>query len=189
VGVALSMVGAAGLASGLWNSNELAKYSFCLLITLLCASGYLINNTIASFWIGAYRAEKTVLADIRERIPKLPVGSTFILDGVCPYIGPAIVFESSWDLAGSLAAIYSDQTLRADVVTPTMKVKEDGIHQWLYGEEHRYPYDNLFVYHFAQKSLHKLNDAESARTYFRSSNSHLQQNCPQSYEGHGVRIF
>ncbi len=189
IGVALAMVGAAGLASGIGNSQKLARFSFCLLLALLCASGYLINNTIASFWIAAYRAETEVLADIRERVPKLPAGSTLFLDGVCPYIGPAIVFESSWDLAGSLAPIYSDQTLRADVVTPRIKIKEDGIHQWLYGVEHGYPYDNLFVYQFGQKSLHRLNDAESARTYFGSSNSHLQQHCPESYEGHGVRIF
>jgi len=189
VGVALFMVGAAGLASGIGNSRKLARLSFCLLLALSCTSGYLINNTIASFWIAAYRAETEVLADIRERVPKLPARSTLFLDGVCPYIGPAIVFESSWDLAGSLAPIYSDQTLRADVVTPRMNIGEDGIRKSLYGVEHRYPYDNLFVYHFGQKSLHRLNDASSAHAYFHSANSHLQQSCPQSYEGHGVRIF
>ena len=43
-------------------------------------------------------AEQRVLASTQQRFPAMPPNSTLLLDGVCPYAGPAVVFEANWDL-------------------------------------------------------------------------------------------
>ena len=189
VGVALSLVGGLGWVSTLLPSGQSRKGFFCALVALLCVSGFLINNTLASFWATAYRQEKEILADIYQQFPTLPKGGTLILDGVCPYVGPAIVFESCWDLAGALVMHYRDYTLRADVVTPNLEVREDGLYTSLYGAKYRYPYDKLFVYHFGQKVARQLTDAETARRYFQQYNPDLSSGCARGHEGHGVPVF
>lgn len=191
VGVAFSLVGGLGWVSMLLPSGSLRRRFFCMLVALLCTSGFLINNTVAVFWIDAYRQEKEILADIRQRFPTLPHESTLILDGICPYVGPAIVFESNWDLAGALMMIYRDYTLRADVVTPNLEIKEDGLSTLLYGSiESHYPYgEKLFVYHFGRKMTYQLPDAQAARLYFQTYNPDHGSDCPQGKEGHGVPVF
>ena len=151
--------------------------------------GFLINNTIATFWTVAYRQERVILTDILRQFPSLPTGSTLILDGICPYIGPAIVFESSWDLAGALIPSYRDHTIRADVVTPNLQVEEDGVSTALYGVKYRYRYENLFIYHFGQKRAYSIPDAEAARRYFETFSPDKSNGCPQGYAGHGVSVF
>jgi hypothetical protein len=191
VGVALSLVGGIGYVSTLLPSDRLPRRFFCTLVALLCTSGFLVINTIASFWIAAYRQEQEVLADIRQQFPTLPAGSTLILDGICPYVGPAIVFESSWDLNGALLMIYRDNTLRANVVTPNLEVTEDDLTTSLYygAIVNHYPYERLFVYHVGRKMTYQLPDAEAARRYFQAYNPDYSNGCPPGLEGHGVPIF
>lgn len=188
-GVSLSMVGGLGWVSNRLRSDQLRRRFFCILVALLCTSGFLINNTLASFWITAYGQVQAVIADIRQEFPTLPTGSTLILDGVCPYVGPAIVFESNWDLTGVLMMLYRDYTLRADVVTPNLKVREEGLSTLLYGGESHYPYKKMFIYHFGRKMTYPLTDAASARRYFQTFNPDHNSGCPQGSEAYGVRVF
>ena len=154
VGVAVSLVGGFGLVSTLLRSDLLRKIVFSLSVALICTSGFLCINTLASMWAGAYRQEQEVLADIQSRFPTLPAGSTLLLDGVCPYVGPAIVFESSWDLEGALRTSYRNPTLKANVISPRIKIEEDGLSTHLYSESFRYPYgEKLLLYNFDQKKI------------------------------------
>jgi hypothetical protein len=189
IGVALSLVGALGWLSNLLPSDRLRKHAFCALVALLCTASFLITNTIASFWERAYRQETEILNDIHRQFPSLPEGCSLILDGVCPYVGPAIVFESSWDLAGALLIHYRDYTLRADVVTPSLKIREDGLYTSLYEIEHHYPYDNMFIYNYEQKVTYRLTSAEDAHRYFQAINPAYKNACPQGHAGYGVPLF
>ncbi len=190
-GVAAAFTGGVGWGCSLLPSDALRKVAFCALTTFLCVSGFLINNTIASFWVAAYRQEREILADIREHFSALPSGSTFVLDGVCPYVGPAIVFESSWDLEGALRVSYHDPTLKAIVVTPNLRVQQEGISMLMYDYiETRYPYaEHLFIYHFGRKVSYRLTDAETASRYFQTYRAEGDKGCPPGREGYGVPIF
>src|SRR5262249_51324121 len=64
VGIAIFWVGGFGWLSSLLRARYWKQRVFCALITLLCVTGFLINNTIAKFWTAAYRQEQIVLADI-----------------------------------------------------------------------------------------------------------------------------
>ena len=70
----------------------------------------------------------------------MPSGTTLILDGVCPFSGPAVVFETDWDLRGALQAMHGDKTILADVVGPYMRVTDEGSVTSAYGYETFYRY-------------------------------------------------
>ena len=120
-------------------------------------------------------------------MPSLPHDSTLILDGVCPYDGPAIVFDSSWDLAGALQVAYRDPTLTADVVTPRLRVDEQGITTTTYDQPKTYPLGrNLLVYRAGAASARPLSTAADARAYLEIFTA---VQCPAGREGVGVRLF
>lgn len=191
LGVALSLAGGAALIGSFIPSARWRDRLFAFLIASLCAGGTLTINTLAPFWEDAYEEELAILSEIRQRFPTLPPETTLLLDGVCPYRGPAIVFESNWDLASLLRLSYRDWSLRADVVTPNLTVTEEGISTSLYHGSIKalYPYDGLFVYHRVRKTSHPLPDAEAARAYFAKLNPGRDSGCPRGREGHGVPVF
>ena len=202
VGVAISFVGAIGLASSLV-PPRLRRASFCLALTMVCVCGFVITNTIAKFWIAASHAQQQVIAAVRQHFPILPSRSTLILHGVCPYIGPGIVFETYWDVGGMLQMYYRDSTLRGDILNHHLEIKEEGLYTTIYGERQYYPYnDRLMIYHFGNNESYQLTDFASARRYFRAFladedlgdgkilfKSDYNSNCPPGGEGLGVKIF
>ena len=190
VGVALSFVGIIGWCGDAVASSGRARQGvFCVLVALLGVSGFLINNTLAAYWAAAYARQQEIVGEIRAEFASLPAGLTLLLDGVCPYVGPAVVFESSWDLAGALQLLYGSQGVRADTVTPDLAIGEHGLSKTLYGEEHLYPYGELWVYNSVRRSSHRLSSAEDARRYFQAVGPHGGRDCPPGREGFGVAVF
>lgn len=189
VGVAIVWVAIIGRASSIKRLHKYRRSIFCGLITVICLIGFLLNNYIATFWVKAYQQEQVVVNNIRQQFPTLPTGSKILLDGVCPYIGPGIVFESSWDLVGMLMIYYHDNSLEADVVKPGLEVKEDAIHIPLYGISYRYPYNKLFIYNYAKKQAYPIPDADAANRYFQSFNPDYTNGCKHGEEGSGQPIF
>jgi hypothetical protein len=187
-GVALSLVGGIGMISTLLPMRRVRHYVFCLMIGLTCSGSFIAVNTIAAFWIEAYRREQAVLIGIHEHFPVLEPETTLLLDGICPYAGPATVFESSWDLWGALLLLYRDDSLRADVVTPRLTIEENHIVTTIYDVREVYPYYKLVIYNYEQKAVYPIADAEAARRYFREVSS-AGGECPEGHEGFGVRIF
>src|SRR5215207_9277662 len=104
----------------------------------------------------------------------LPPRSNVLLDGICPYEGPGIVFESSWDLAGALAVHYRTGDLRADIVTPLMKVEDDSVRVRHYGFRNAYPYDSTtLLYRHGEGRVVPLTSAAVARAHFARANPDL----------------
>jgi hypothetical protein len=189
IGVAVFWIGAIASICNLLNSDRLQIRCFSLLLGGLCATVLVIDNGIASFWVAAYTRQQEIAARIGDQFPAgPPAGSTLMLDGICPYEGPAIVFESSWDLAGMLQALYGDHTLQADVVTPALQVNADGLSTTLYAEVSHYPYNNLRIYNVSRGASVELVDAESVRRYF-DLYPDRGRRCPSGREGYGVAVF
>ncbi len=189
IGIAFTLVGALGWISRFLMPEKFLSWFFCVLIAILGAGGFLIINTLAFFWVSAYSQSQGILADIRYYFPNVPKHSTLILDGICPYSGPGIVFESQWDLKGALQTIYHDPTLQADIVTPRMKVINKDIATEIYTFQARYPYKNLFIFNFKQKKAYPILNENMANAYFQEFNPDYTNNCPPSSAGNGVTIF
>jgi hypothetical protein len=189
VGVSFCLVGFSGLISRLIRSEKLKNHFFCAFVALICSSGVFITNTILDFWIQSYSEQEKILSDIHGHFRTLPSNSTLILDGICPYVGPGVVFESNFDLAGALRLIYHDFSLHADVVKPSIRISEDAIQTTLYGATSTYQYKNLYIYHFGRKISRQIYSSNDARQYFESFDPQYGIECPDSREGIGVPIF
>jgi hypothetical protein len=190
LGVACTFVGGIGWLIRFIPSERTFRFLFSILIAVVCTGGFLAIDTMASYWIDAGKKQQAVLTDIRNYFPELPSGSTLILDGVCPYSGPGIVFESQWDLVGALQAYYHDGTLRADIVTPRLQVKHDAIYTQIYTFQARYPYHYpMYIYNFKNKGIYLIRDSDSANDYFQRFNPDHDNDCPPASAGNEVDIF
>jgi hypothetical protein len=185
VGMAFGWVAVLGWLST-WLSNW-TRYNraFAALIASLCVSGFVINSALSGFWVSAWRRQLEVLDDIRGAVPKMEHGTDFILHRVCPYIGPAIVFESTWDLAGALRIVYRDGTIRADVTALDFNIEEDGLRTQLYGKSYSHAYkDNLLLFDDGTRIVRRLTNAGDARRYLSES-----AGCPQGVAGRGALVL
>ena len=189
-GIAVFLVGVIGYMSCDLPTERIRRTTFAVLAGLFMASGCMVNYAIASHWTAAYHRETEILTAIRARFPTLPKGATFILDGTCPYIGPAIVFESNWDLAGALALLYRDPDLKADVVTPQLEIMQDGLRTTIYGEHTDYPYGlDLIIYDVRRDVARRLSDRQSAEAYFSEVSDNVESRCVWGHTSIGVPIF
>jgi hypothetical protein len=185
LGTALTLVGAVASATTIAR----ARAGVCALaIGVLCACGFLILDTIGNFWRAAHIQQQRLLADIRGPVSSLPRHSTLLLDGICPYVGPAIVFENSWDFDGAVKMTARDPSLSGNVIRPRVEISEDKLVLCAFTEcTHRY--GRLFVYNAAERRLRQLSNADEARQYFVDHNPLLRNGCPAGTRGYGVPVF
>jgi hypothetical protein len=187
VGVAISFVGGLGLLVCVLRSQKLKALLFCTFVALLSTSGFLINNTIASFWKAASRQQKEILADMREHVPTLPAGSTLLLAETCRYNGPGVVFVCFWDITGALNLVNHLHVRRADIVRPSLKITKNEISGSMGGIEYPDTYNELYIYDFNEKVIRKLTNVDSSTAYL--SRFIQDDRCPKTCEGAGVPIF
>ncbi len=161
---------------------------FATAVAGLSLSGFLIVQALALTWVEAWQRQQAVLADIRASLPVLEPDTTVILDGTCSYVGPAIVFESNWDLAGALNTLYHEPTVRADVTSAGFDVGDEGVSTRLYGGlTAHYPYGpRLLVFDARGKHVRRLTNATDARTWW---SAREQPDCPRGAAGYGTTLF
>jgi hypothetical protein len=149
---------------------------------------FAIVHGLAASWAEAWERQQVLLVDIRTRLPRLERHTTIILDGVCPYLGPAIVFESNWDLAGALETLYDDPTVRADTVSANLAVDDDGLATRLYANHtSHYAYSpRVLVFDAHDGAPRPLPDAQASRIWWTTRD---EAKCPSGTPGHGTTLF
>ncbi len=191
-GIAVTLVGVIGwaLANLPAPSRSLQTIAFASLVALLTASGCIVNYAISSFWTAAYRRQTTILAATQNHFGKIPEGGTLLLDGVCGFVGPAVVFEFDYDFTGALRLLYRNRSLHAGVVTPKLKVAPDGLETENWGGMNKYKYEkDLIVYNVSQESTAHITDEKSAEQYFSKDTSDWRADCSRATPGVGLPIF
>ncbi len=189
-GLAMVIVGLAGWLSALLRPGRGRVLVFAATLAATCASGVLIINTVATFWVAASVRQAQVMASLRQFAPTLPPGTNVLLDGVCPYVGPAPVFEAWWDTTGALQMLYKDRAMAGDVVTRRVSLREDGVYTRIYGDlRGPYPYEKLLVFNVQRGRLEPLPGPFAARRYFELNNPTGEGNCRPSVEGVGEALF
>jgi hypothetical protein len=142
---------------------------------------------IEKYWTEAPAVQRKVLAAARTDLMDVAPQSSVMLDGVCPYHGPAVVFEAPWDISGALS-LAAGKPIHGDAVSPRMAVRGDGLATSIYGEPAFYPFGrNLYVYDPGRHRLVQLSDLVAAQRYF-SEADHSRRWCPLSYVGQGELI-
>jgi len=184
IGVAMTFVGGLGWASTWVLPRAWQRPAVCLGVAVLGATGFLINNTLAAYWVTAYQEQQSILEELHAPVEALPADSDLILDGVCLERGGAYLFTGHRDLGSALRLRTGDETLSATALTNPPDLQAAGLALLTYGEPTYYTYgQNLYVYHYEQKVLHRLPDAASARAYFASNRRGLapERDCPPGF--------
>jgi hypothetical protein len=184
-GVAMTFVSALGAITGLLRSERYRRLAFAFLVSVLCFCGCFVTNGIASYWVIASQRQHAVLNSIRSQIMHLEPGTTLLLDGVCPYVGPAPVFECDWDFTGALTVLYPNRSLKGDVLKNHTKFLPSGVRTAWYFMPNTYPYgEKLLIYDYVNKELYPLLNSSARRP------SALEGCvCRDELEGFGVKIF
>ena len=188
LGAAAVLAGAAGwLTSGL--ASGLHRRLFSGLIATLCASGVTINVALSAYWVNAWPRQLESLDNMQRVLPRPRSGTTLILYGACRYLGPAIVFESSWDFAGARKVLYRDSTLAGDVVDDSRPdhfgISEEGVWTRLYGDTRFYRFGpDLLLFDARAVEIRPLVDRASAVTALSKPSG-----CPRGVEGHGTMFL
>jgi hypothetical protein len=189
LGVAMTAVGLFGLLASAIRNRTGRSAIFAALLGAYAAGGFFVLSTLSSFWIDAYGREQEILNDIEAHNVAFPSKTTLMLSGICSYKGPAIVFESDWDLSGALRLHYGDRTLSADVLRPHFySVTDKGVATMLYEGEDDYEFGSyLVLYDYRRKTSHVLSDREATERVFHENPP--DADCPPGLEGVGERVF
>jgi hypothetical protein len=172
LGVAAILVGAVGwIAARLTERRGIAL--FPATVGCIVATGVLIITTLGSFWTSAATKQHAIVSSIQQTARSLPPSSTVVLDGVCPEIGPAVVFADQSDFRGALALAYHDPSLAADAAGEALRAGSGRLEldmTFLGGHSTRtYVYGpHLFVYDFPRRTLHVVRDRSEAARYVSS---------------------
>lgn len=154
-------------------------------LAVVSALAFVRLSQIERYWAEAPVLQARLLKAARADLQGLPPNSTVILDGVCPYHGPAVVFETDWDVAGALT-LALHRPISGDVVSSRMKVTTLGLETSMYEEPSFYGFGNgLYVYNPLAHQLVRLTDAGVAQRYFRTREP---MTCPLSFLGRGVAV-
>jgi len=157
---------------------------FATLVALITAAAFARLSTIENYWAETPALQQRVLTAAQTDLRDVSANSTVIFDGVCPYHGPAIVFES-WDAGGALTLALG-RTINADLVSSRMSFTPKGLSTSIYKMPDFYPYsDRLYVYQPYQHRLVRLDSAAVAKAYFTTREATL---CPPGYVARGVAV-
>jgi hypothetical protein len=158
--------------------------AFSATTAIVAAAAFARLAAIEAYWAQAPALQAQVLGAAQTDLRGLPTNSTVILDGVCPYHGPAVIFETYWDLEGALSLALG-RPLHADVVSSRMSLTRGGLATSIYKEPRFYPYGpSLYAYNPMKHQLVQLGDAAAAAHYF---DSREQRTCG-GYVARGVEV-
>jgi hypothetical protein len=166
IGVAMILAGLVALVASVAGVRR--RRAFSILIAAISAVAFARVAAIERYWAEAPALQQRVLAAAQVDLRALPAKSTVILDGVCPYHGPAVVFEEAWDWGGALTLALG-RTMRGDTVSPRMSVTPGGLATSIYKQPSFYHYGpRLYVYDPTRHLLVQLGSGRSALDYFRN---------------------
>jgi len=186
-GIALALVGAAGLVAGRARSHALRARLFAGVMAAWCGACALAVVALGRDWTAAWTAQQSLLAQLHADVPAPAAGTVLVLDGACPYVGPAPVFEGGWDATGAVRLLYGEPRLAADVVSPRLVAGEAGISTTLWQDRFGpYRYGDVLLYDARSRRVVRPADATSARAWLDAT---PPADCPPSRPGVGAPAF
>lgn len=184
IGVAMIFVSVIAFLAGL-APRSVRQKAFAIAVTGVTVVAFARIIAIERYWTEVPAITRQILAAAKADLRQLPAGSTIILDGICPYHGPAVVFETWWDI-GDAFSLALGKPIQGDMVSPRLEVGPAGITTSIYNEPRHYAYGrSLYVYNLTDHLLVPLTDAAAATSYFEGR---APLRCPPGYPGHGIAV-
>jgi hypothetical protein len=157
---------------------------FNVTIVTVTASAFVRLASVEKYWAEAPAMQYRILRAARADLRDVPANSTVILDGVCPYHGPAVVFEENWDVSGAFTLALG-RAITGEVVTSRMSPARNALVTSIYKQWSSYPYGNqLYIFNPSMHRLYRITDNQAATRYFAQ---HKLRPCP-GYVARGVEV-
>lgn len=138
------------------------RWTLALMVATVRGIGGFTQSSLASTWREAADRQESIKTELRRVLPSIPDGGFVLLDGFCPWLGPATIFEVDWDVTGMLRLTYPNSRARGAVYRPWMKMEPlgivEGTYQWS-------GYDRLFIFDDRSKRIHQIKNPEDGRAY------------------------
>jgi hypothetical protein len=189
LGISLAFVGMFALAARYATSTRQSRLVFSCLVAFCCASGMYINGVVGLAFAQATETQNRTLALVQAQYPHPAKRTTLLLDGVCPYVGPAPVFEAWWDASGALDLTYDDPSIVADIVTERTHAASTGFQIALEGESSLYSYGNVILVNLARKTVTRVTTRADALRYLQDRRREAGSACAPSEPGFGIKLF
>ena len=189
-GWAMVITGAVGALASLFQAARARRLAWSGGVAVLCGVSLVVTLGLSHFWTDSYREQNRVLRSLTAALPSLDRGTTVILDGVCPYDGPAPVYAEPWDLSGRLVLEHGDPSLRANVLTTNSEVRRGRLVITTWGEPNTYtpgPRLTLYRYDDAGGTVRTLGDAHAVRQAL--ARSATRTGCPVADGGAGEALL
>ncbi len=189
-GVAILIVCAIAVAG---RALPRARLLFPALVAVVAALAVVMVDVLGAYWAQAAADQAELLDQLGRHVATPQPGTTILVDGMCLYEGPAIVFDSGWDLKGAVSVRYGDPTLDANPIPPdtaysSVSIEPDGVVVQRGDMIDTYPYGNLLVYNASDQEVYRLVDARSAARYFARAEQ-APSRCPDGAPGSGVPVL
>lgn len=187
-GAACVLVSLAGLLSAALKP-PLRAGVYAMSIGLICGANCLAMSGIGHFWVDGARRQDAIVRSVKANVHALPHDAILLLDGVCRYSGPAVVFEGE-EASGPIQLALGDSSLSSDVIASNMHFGATTVVTTMYGQPAvSYLYGkNLFVFNVPRRQLTTLTSQEAAIAYLRAVNPSGDSGCPPAREGAGARV-
>ena len=161
------------------------RKAIAMSVTLVVIAAMARLAFVEDHWAEASRLQNRILASAKRDLASVPTGSTVILDRVCPYHGPGVVFETWWD-TGPALSLALGRKIDGDVISERTTITSRGLVTSIYGEAKEYPYEEfLYLYDPGSHSVTTLRNLPEARAYF---SARRPAPCPQGFVSQGVLI-
>jgi hypothetical protein len=166
---------------------------FPALVAAMAAMALVMIDVLGDYWGQAATDQARLLDQLTAHLATPPPGAIILVDAACFYDGPAIVFDSAWDLRGALIARYGDPTLDANPLPPETQysgvtVAPDGVVVRRGDSIDQYSYTNLYIYNASEQHVYRLVDATASARYFEDARKR-ETGCPIGVPGSGVRVI
>lgn len=189
LGSVMVLAGALGWLVSALPLRSWRSLAYSSVFAVYVGSAVFTTVALSSYWAESYPRQLAVIDDIKSHLPMPAPKTTLFLGGVCAYAGPAVVFESSWDLAFALRIAYHDPTISADVVSASFTPKPGHITTRLYEEDYDWPYGpDTLLYDARTHRSYPLLDQRSTQEVLRRTGL-PSAGCPPAREGVGVSVF
>jgi len=187
IGIAFAFAGLAGGVAG-FAPRGIRSPAISVAVAAVFALALLVTLRAADDWRAAARAQDRVVTAVRAVAPRLPAnGARLLIDGACPYVGPAPVFERRLDTSRMLQSVLGDPAAEGDVLRPGSTLDAGGFSASAYAVPSRVAYGpGLFVLDVPAREIVPLPDATAAAGYLAAHPASSLAACPPSREGQGV---
>jgi hypothetical protein len=168
-------VGALALAWGVLSLLRASRGRFRTWARGLCvlavAAFLCADWSVSLSWSKSWRIQQAILRGVSERIADLPDPVTVLVRRAPSYIGPAVVFDSHYDLDSALRLFTARPGVHATMFGRRIFFVKDGVEERLDGALLRkYGYDGLYSYDYGRKDLVRIPDLRSAQRLFGPKN-------------------